>query len=146
MDRFSKKILKELEQMQHGGRILRSMSIARMIPADDEGWQPAVDLYEAEDMFLLYAEMAGVESETLQVVVDSQTVHLHGKRLLPEHPVIACIHQLEIELGPFQRSISLPAAVDIEKVESSYTNGVLLVSLPKRGKNPRRTIQIQSGE
>jgi len=38
MDQFSKKLLQELQQMQqHSGRILRSMSIARMIPADSRG-------------------------------------------------------------------------------------------------------------
>ncbi len=146
MDRFSKKLLQELEQMQQGGRILRSMSIASMIPAEGRGWQPAVDMYETENAYLLYAELAGATRETLQVVVEGRSIRISGVRQLPDHHSIACIHQLEMELGPFQRRLPLPAAVEVDEVHSSYTHGMLLVVLPKKKKKPRRTISIQPGE
>ncbi len=147
MDQFSKKILQELEQMQQqSGRILRSMSIARMIPAESRGWQPAVDIYETENEFLLYAEIAGADSDSLQVVVEGKTLRIRGVRKLSGHPSIACIHQLEMELGPFQRTLTLPGAIEVDEVHSTYSNGVLQVVLPKRGKKPKRTISIQSGE
>lgn len=131
---------------QHSGRILRSMSIARMIPADSRGWQPAVDIYETENTFLLYAELAGARSDSLQVLVEGRSIRISGVRQLTDHPSIACIHQLEMELGPFQRTLILPAAIEVDEVHSSYTHGVLLVTLPKKGKKPRRTINIQSGD
>ena len=147
MDQFSKKLLKELEQMQQqSGRILRSMSIARMIPAEGRGWQPAVDIYETENEYLLYAELAGTDSDSLQVVVEGQSIRISGLRQLSGHPSIACIHQLEMELGPFQRTLTLPGAIELDEVHSTYSNGVLQVVLPKKGKKPRRTISIQSGE
>lgn len=146
MDRFSKKWLQELEQMQQSGRILRSMSIASMIPAEGRGWQPAVDIYETENAFLLYAELAGATSESLQVVVEGRSIRISGVRQLSTHPSIACIHQLEMELGSFQRRLTLPAVVEVDEVHSSYTHGILLVVLPKKKRKPRRTISIQRGE
>jgi len=147
MDPFSKKLLEELEQMQqHTGRILRSMSLSRMMPTGSGGWQPAVDIYEAENLIFVYAELAGVVADSLRVSVDGQQVHISGVRQLPPHQSIACIHQLEIELGAFQRTLTLPAAVEVEGVDSTYINGILVVTLPKRIRKGRVTIRITPGE
>jgi HSP20 family protein len=147
MDPFSKKMLEELEQMQQqAGRMLRRMSLSRMMPMEPVRWQPAVDVYEAENSVYVYAELAGVDNDTLQVLVDDQRLHLSGMRQLPSHPSIACIHQLEIELGAFERTVTLPSAVEVDQVESAYANGILVVTLPKRQKQSRVTIRIESGE
>ncbi|AVD71733.1 Hsp20/alpha crystallin family protein [Desulfobulbus oralis] len=148
MDRFSKNVLKELAQMhlQQSGRVVRSMSIARMIPAGGSGWQPAVDIYEAEGAFLLYAEIAGATAETLEVAVDATSIHIRGLRQLADPPDIARVHQLEMELGPFARSLPLPGPVDLDAVRSTYKNGMLKVVLPKRRQNIKTTILIQSGD
>ncbi|MBM9616556.1 Hsp20/alpha crystallin family protein [Desulfobulbus rhabdoformis] len=147
MDPFSKKLLKELEQMQqHTGRILRTMSLPRMMSTEGGGWQPAVDIYEAEDSIYVHAELAGVVAESLKVTVDGQCVNISGLRQLPDHQTIACIHQLEIELGAFQRTLTLPAAVEVDGVESSYVNGMLMVTLPKRVRKGKVTIRITPGE
>lgn len=147
MDPFSKKLLEELEQMQqHTGRILRSMSLSRMMPMESEGWQPAVDIYEGDDCLYVYAELAGVVGDTLRVTVDGQRLQISGVRQLPPHPSIACIHQLEIELGGFQRTLVLPSTVEVDGIDSNYTNGILVVTLPKRTKKGRVTIRITPGE
>ena len=147
MDSFSKKMLEELVQMQqHTGRILRSMSLSRMMTLESDGWQPAIDIYEAEDHIYVYADLAGVASDTLRVVVEGQRLQISGMRHLPACQSVACIHQLEIELGDFQRTVDLPFAVDVEGVDSNYTNGILVVTLPKRVRKGRVTIRITPGE
>ena len=147
MDSFSKKMLKELEQMQqHTGRILRSMSLSRMMPMESGGWQPAVDIYEAENTIYVYADLSGVKNGSLRVTVDGQRLQISGVRQLPAYQSIACIHQLEIELGGFQRTVALPSAVDVEKVDSTYANGILVVTLPKRTRKGKVTIRITPGE
>ncbi len=146
MDSISKKLLEELQQMQqHTGRILRSMSLRKMMPMESEGWQPAVDIYEAENNIHVYADLAGVASESLRVTVADQQLQISGFRQLPAHQSIACIHQLEIELGGFQRTVFLPSAVDVEHVASTYVNGILQITLPKRIRKSRVTIRITPG-
>ena len=148
MDPFRKRMLKELEQMQqhHTGRILRGMSLLRRMPLESDGWQPATDMYEADDHILVYVDLAGVVGDTLRVTVDGRQLHISGYRELPAHHAIACIHQLEIELGAFQRTVLLPAAIDVEGVESAYSNGILMVSLPRKSLQGRVSIRIVSGE
>ncbi len=147
MDTFSKKLFKELEEMQQQtGRMLRSMSISRMMPMETAVWQPPVDIYEAEHETYVYADLAGVDPDLLEVIVDDQKLLIKGKRQLPKQKSIACIHQLEIELGGFERSVSLPSAVDFEQVSSVYSNGILVVTLPKRKQPGKVNIEITSGE
>ena len=147
MDPFSIKLLEELEQMQQQtGRILRSMSLPRMMPMEAEGWQPAVDIYESETSVYVYAELAGVVNDSLRVTVDGKRLAISGLRQLPPQPSIACIHQLEIELGTFRRTLNLPSLVEVERVESTYANGILIVSLTKRIRRGKVQIQITPGE
>ncbi|WP_028583315.1 Hsp20/alpha crystallin family protein [Desulfogranum mediterraneum] len=147
MDPFSKKLFQELEQMQQQtGRMLRSMSISRMMPMESGCWQPPVDIYEAENELYVYVDLAGVDPSQLQVTVDEQHLQISGKRQLPAQQSIACIHQLEIELGEFQRVVVLPSMVNVEAVDSTYTNGILVVTLPKRVKKGKVNIRITPGE
>jgi len=80
------------------------------------------------------------------VTVDGQQLRISGVRQLPAHQSIACIHQLEIELGGFQRTLPLPSAVEVEGVKSAYTNGILAVTLPKQTRKGRVMIRITPGE
>lgn len=146
MDPLSRKLLKELEEMQQRtGRMLRNMSISRMLTVDSGTWQPPMDIYECDDEFYIYVDLAGGDAQSFSVVVDGHKVHISGRRHLPPHKAIACVHQLEIELGAFNRSVNLPGAVDIDGVSSSYTNGILCITLPKRQRRCRIDITIDQG-
>lgn len=147
MDPLSRKLLQEMEEMQQRtGRMLRNMSMSRIMSMDSCISQPPIDIYESEQDFFIYADLAGVDSQSFSVVVNGHHVRIHGKRQLPPHKDIACVHQLEIELGVFDRTVSLPGAVDIESVTSTYTNGILSITLPKRQARGRVNIAITQGE
>jgi HSP20 family protein len=53
----------------------------------------------------------------------------------------------ERRYGSFQRCFELPDAVDGNKIEASFKNGALTVTLPKRPEavNAQRKIAIQAG-
>ena len=148
MDPLSRKLLRELEEMQQStGRMLRTMSMSRMLRSMDSGaWQPPLDIYESAGEYIIYADLAGVDGQSFSVEVDSHQLRLHGRRHLPSHQDIACVHQLEIELGGFDRTVNLPGGVDVDGVTSAYTNGILRIILPKRQARGRVNIAIAHGE
>jgi len=147
MDPLSRKLMKELEEMQQQtGRMLRNMSLARMISMESGQWQPAVDVYESEKEYIVYCDLAGSDSNSFSVVIDENRLRISGKRELPKHEAIACVHQLEIELGQFSRLITLPGPVDVDNVRSVYANGILAVSLPKKQSRGKINISITSGD
>ena len=147
MDSMSKKLMKELEEMQQQtGRMLRNMSISRMMTLDSGSWQPAADIYESEDELYVYFDLAGVDSDSFQVIAAENQLRVHGQRRLPGRKAIACVHQLEIELGPFDRTVTLPAQIDIDRVTSTYSNGILTVVLPRKKKQGKVSITITTGD
>ena len=147
MDSLSKKLMKELEAMQQQtGRMLRSMSLSRSMSFESGQWQPALDVYESSNEIIIYCELAGTDKDSFSVVVDETQVRIAGVRQLPKHEAIACIHQLEIELGPFSRAVSLPCQIDVDNVSSVYTNGILKITLPKKQSKGKVNISISSGD
>ncbi len=146
MDPFSRKLIAELEEMERAGRRMRNMSLARMMPYKSGSWQPLVDVYEAEEELYLYVDLAGVNMESLAVIADEHQLRIKGVRQLPPQPSIACVHQLEIELGSFDRTVTLPATIDVNRVSSVYSAGILVVTLPKKMKITKVHVRIIPGE
>lgn len=143
MDPIRKRLLQELEEMQaQTGRMLRSMSLTRMMPAGAIIYQPPVDIYQAEDEVYIFCDIAGADPESIEVLASEHQLQIRGRRSLPPQKSIACIHQLEIELGEFERVVSLPTVIDVEQVCSDYKDGILTIILPCRRKQGKTKITI----
>ncbi|HEY2936589.1 MAG TPA: Hsp20/alpha crystallin family protein [Gaiellaceae bacterium] len=94
------------------------------------GFRPAVDVYRSQEPAELrvHVEVAGVEPESIQIVTSGRTLVVAGERSRP--PASGTYEQMEIEYGPFQRTIQLPADVETEAATATYTHGVLTIVLP----------------
>ncbi|MEJ2689105.1 MAG: Hsp20/alpha crystallin family protein [Deltaproteobacteria bacterium] len=117
-----------------------SFGISRGFP-DPGNWPLAVDIFESEKEVLVYMDVSGVDPEKLTVVLEKEKLIVSGER---EFPVLdlCCVHQLEIDYGPFQRSVTLPVPVEAEAVTSVCRHGLLVVRLPKRKTGGRIRIPI----
>jgi HSP20 family protein len=98
-----------------------------------ERWQPAINLYETPESFSVCVDLAGIDPKEVEVRAEQKVLHIVGRR---ETPVPACVHGprthvMEIDHGPFYRSVSIPENVEIQKVEAKYVNGFLWIELPK---------------
>ena len=130
---ISRKLFREIQEMQlQTGRMLRNMSFTRMVKVESGLWQPPVDIYESDEEITVYCDLAGVMKDSLELLVEEHQLHISGRRQLPRTQTVVCIHQLEIELGAFARTVALPVIIDVEQVSSSYFDGILVVSLKKR--------------
>ena len=130
---ISRKLFREIQEMQlQTGRMLRNMSFTRMVKVESGLWQPPVDIYESDEEITVYCDLAGVMKDSLELLVEEHQLHISGRRQLPKTQTVVCIHQLEIELGAFARTVALPVIIDVEQVSSSYFDGILVVSLKKR--------------
>jgi len=92
---------------------------------------PALNIWEDDDRVYVEAELPGYQLEDLETfVVGADQLVLKGERKAAEHPKAVC-HRQERNFGTFNRSVELPAAVDADKVEAKFENGVLKISLAK---------------
>jgi HSP20 family protein len=100
---------------------------------------PPVNVWEEDEALHVEAELPGMKLDQLEIYVCEGTqLTLQGERQLckAENGVW---HRQERGVGKFNRTIALPVAVDPDKVEARFENGVLHVTLPKsEAAKPRR--------
>jgi len=108
------------------------------------GWMPAVDLYEDKDNFHLKAELPGMNRNDIAISVHEGVITLSGERKADEAEETSEVYRSERILGRFQRTLTLPAQVDAEKVKAHYKDGILSVVLPKAEASKPRQIEIKA--
>jgi HSP20 family protein len=94
-------------------------------------WMPAIDLTENEKEYLVRVEVPGVPRENLDVHLEGDILTLTGHREKEVRQEKENVLWEEREAGKFLRTIRLPKAVEANKIEALYNEGILTVRLPK---------------
>jgi HSP20 family protein len=66
----------------------------------------------------------------VEVTVEGPHLTIQGERKATEKRENGPYRQREVRYGTFARTLTLPAAIEAEKVEARYHNGVLEVRVP----------------
>jgi HSP20 family protein len=97
-------------------------------------WEPAINAYRCEKCVRICVDLAGVDRAMIDLTVEPRRVLIRGARELPEptHAEGRAIQLLamEIDYGPFEREVVLPADVEVDQAEAEQRNGLLWISLP----------------
>jgi HSP20 family protein len=110
----------------------------------DQGrrWVPPVDLVEAEDHFVLRADLPGLSEGDVNIEVQDGTLTISGERKAEHEQREKGWYRIERSFGRFSRSLSLPDGVDPDGIKASFTHGVLEVRIPKPEERKPRRIAI----
>jgi len=119
-------------------------SVRRRLPIEERGWAPPIEVFEKEDKFVVKAELPGMKEEDIGVSVVGDTLTVKGERKTETEVKEEDYYCCERSYGSFFRSIALPSTVDAEKIEASYENGVLEVSLPKAAEVKPKKISVSA--
>lgn len=112
------------------------------------GFSPAVDVFYADDppRAVVHAELAGIDAGDLGLEIQGRTLTLTGHRREADAEG-RVYQQLEIEHGPFRRTLELGAEVVAEQARATYQDGILRVELPLADAHaPRRHVPIERGD
>jgi HSP20 family protein len=110
----------------------------------EQTWRPQMDVYETPEQIIVVGEISGVDKEDLEVEVDQKAVRITGVRREAARVPGMRYHLAEIVYGRFERVLFLPVPIDPEKVQASYTNGLLKVTMAKKARQGPRQISVQS--
>lgn len=111
-------------------------------------WVPAIDVVEKKDSYLMYVELPGVDPSKIDIAFEQNVLTVRGAK---HSPVDASkdgeyrVYAAERVTGAFERSIQLPEFVDGEKISAEFTNGLLIVTVPKAQAAQARRIEIKAG-
>ena len=119
-------------------------AVWRRIPTVEMGWAPAIEVFEKEDRFVVKAELPGMREEDIDVSVVGDTLTIKGERKAESEVKEEDYYCCERSYGSFSRSIAVPSNVDAKKIEASYEDGVLEVSLPKAPEVKPKKISVST--
>lgn len=106
------------------------------------GTYPDVNVGTTPNQVDVYLYAAGLDPKTLDISIQRNLLTVVGAR--PEQKVKnADFYRKERFVGEFRRAIALPDDVDPERVEASYKDGILQITLQRREAAKPRQIQIK---
>ena len=94
-------------------------------------WDPALDVVEKEDGYVVKASLPGVAPEDVEITLTDNVLTIKGETKADKEDKQENYHLRERHYGSFMRSITLPVTVDADKVEAVNEHGVLTLTLPK---------------
>src|SRR5882724_10504498 len=93
-------------------------AITRLLsePRGARPWSPSVDIYETGNELVLKADLPEVRLEDTEVRVENQTLTIKGERKFERDESNRGYHRIERGYGVFERSFTVPASVDADRV------------------------------
>ncbi len=120
------------DQVKHMGEAMHRAAHGRFFRfSPPDAWQPATNLYETKDRYVVCVDLAGVNREEIDVEVQQDVLLIQGQRESPRPQSRSKVHLMEIDHGNFRRTITIPSSVNVDNIKARYVDGYLWVELPK---------------
>jgi len=106
-------------------------------------WNPAVDISEHDDAYVVKVELPGVVKDDVKVVIQENQLTISGEKKQEKESRGANYHRVERSYGAFQRSFALPSMLKGEKIDATFKDGVLNINIPKAEEAKRKEIEVK---
>lgn len=94
-------------------------------------WAPAIELKTTETDVVLRAELPGIDAKDLDIQVTQDAVSISGEYQAESKTEDHQLFRTEFRYGNFRRVIGLPIAVQNDKANAEFKDGILTLTLPK---------------
>jgi len=109
------------------------------------GWAPAVDVREDTKEIVLEVELPGIKPSDVEVTAENGVLTIRGeKQSTSSENTEGRYHVVERSYGSFTRSFQLPSAVDDQRIDAEFQDGLLMVHIPKAALAQPRKIEIRN--
>jgi len=108
---------------------------------------PLLDVVERADAYLISAELPGVDASAVEISFENNTLTIRGTKapsLQAQQNEEVRVYTAERLSGTFERAVRLPEYVEGDKIEASYSQGVLTITVPKAQAARARKIEIKA--
>ena len=122
-------LFKEMEELTRhfwGGFPLRDFTIG-----EDVDWTPRLDITETGKNIEVKAELPGMEKKDIDITLDGDLLIIKGEKKHETEEKDRCYHRVERRYGTFYRTVRLPYEVKGDKIDATFKDGILTVTLPK---------------
>jgi HSP20 family protein len=104
-----------------------------------------IDAYRAGDEFVVEFDLPGVDTGSIDLVVEKNVLTVHAQR---QRTALEGVEYTvgERPQGTFSRQLFLGEGLDTDRIDASYTNGVLVLRIPIAEKAKPRRVAINRTE
>lgn len=111
-------------------------------------WAPNTDVYSTDTGLVVKVELAGMKSDSLEIVVDGNRLRISGHRPDCCRAAQCSFLVMEITYGPFETVLDMPPGYDLGAAKAVYVNGFLRIDVPPARQAPSKSkkVPISHGE
>jgi HSP20 family protein len=113
-------------------------------------WRPVedlmtlpVDVYETDGAFVVEARVPGVNPDDLEITVTEESLTIKSKFVIPEGAQGRQWLSRELWCGGSTRVLTLGSAVDVDKVEAAFKDGLLTLTIQKREEIKPKSVKVK---
>ena len=106
---------------------------------------PKVNIKESVDAYILEMAVPGFKKSDFVIDLENETLSVSTEIKQEEGQTKENYTRKEFGYASFKRTFILPDTVEVDKIEATYTDGILSLNIPKREEakpKPARTIKI----
>lgn len=103
-----------------------------------------MDVYRSGDHYVLHCDLAGIDPGSLDITVEGTTLTIAASRQSRSDDGVQWLAK-ERPTGTFRRQLTLSDDIDSERIQATYENGVVTITLPIREQAKPRRIEITAG-
>lgn len=108
---------------------------------------PKVNVLSYDDKVEIEAEIAGFHKEDISIQIEDDVLSIVGKTSQPVEQTDKSVYLLrELKRSSFSRSFRLTDQLDSDKVEATFNNGLLYITIPRKvhtQENKAKTVVIK---
>lgn len=104
----------------------------------------AVDMFETDNDLVVSTALPGVKPEDVDITVIGDTLCISAEMKVEPSAETATYYQQERRYGACGRTLTLPVAIEVEKAEAKFKDGVLTLTLPKADAAKPHAIKVKA--
>ena len=128
-------------------RALRGVSPRmRRLLEDSPGsamFAPLEDVSENDDEYVVTAEIPGSNKDDVNVEADHGVLSIRGEKKSEREEKKEQRHYEERSYGSFNRSFRLPSNANADRIDASFKEGILTVTIPKSEESKPKVVSVK---
>ncbi len=106
-------------------------------------WMPLTDISENKDSYTLRLDLPGVKKEDVKISFTDGQLVISGERKQEKETSESKYHRVERAYGKYFRSFTLPTKIREDKIEAEFSDGQLIITVPKAEEAKPKEIPIK---
>lgn len=114
----------------------------QLLTAERSSATMPMDLYRADDHYVLHVDLPGVDPGSIDVNVEDRTLTIRAERTSHTEGDVQWLAK-ERPTGTYARQLSVSRGLALDAISATYADGVLTLSIPVAEEAKPRRVQVK---